>query len=294
MKMKKNVAFLLGVLLISSWVPFFTGCEAVEPPEENVPEEEMEWSEKVQYIYDHASYDAQEVTTVHQLAILTSISASLDDKGPITVTPSHLNKEAVTLVTLGGTQMVEGQATGMQESQLASFGKPNDYLTAVVNLFKDGTIPASTPVVLTGISLGGMIAQQLLSVAEVLESHEIRVVITFGSPLTLPLDRHGVKVVRFTDKNDKVPQMGELPLNSGMVTVENMSKTEMKKKMEELNQQEKILEESKYSGMLDTHALSYISEPCWDPYDFMGEKAGKNVLVLDQAMKFYAAPKISK
>ena len=150
--------------------------------------------------------------------------------------PALLDGEEITLVTLGGTQMVEGQATGLQESQLASFGQPNDYLYALTERFKDGTIPAGKPVLLTGISLGGMIAQQLLGSEEVLASHRFKAIITFGSPITLPLDRKGVKVIRFADSNDKVPTLGEIPLNSGLVKVPGLDKEQLQARIAELHE----------------------------------------------------------
>lgn len=250
--------------------------------------------EKINKIYSSATTGPQEVKSVSSLAIITSICAARTVDGPISVTNAALNDEPVTLVTLGGTENKEGQATTMQESQLAAFGKPNDYLMALVNLFDNGTISQEYPVVVTGISLGGMIAQQLLSRTDIVEKFNIRAVITFGSPFTLPLERHGVRVVRFADVNDKVPQLGEMVLRSGMVSIEGMSKEDVIRKMDELDGIEKIVRQSKYTGMLDTHALSYIEDPCWNDVDFLGDKSKSNVLVLKEDMKFYPAPKSGK
>ena len=249
---------------------------------------------KINEIYSNASLGPQEVTTVNQLAILTSVCAAREVDGPITVTAATLNGEETTLVTLGGTENKEGQATTMQESQLAAFGKPNDYLTAVEKLFEDGTIPQNKPVIVTGISLGGMIAQQILGIEDILSKYSIRAIITFGSPLTLPLNRHGIQVVRFADVNDKVPQLGESVLRGGMVTVEGMTKEEVKAKIDELDKKEKITRTSKYSGLIETHALSYIEDECWSDVDFLGSKERSNVLILKENIRFYPAPKIQK
>lgn len=265
--------------------------ETPKDPEKD-PEASDELLKKLQAIYDHASIDPQQVTTVNQLAILTSYCASQEVAGPITVTPASLNGEEITLVTLGGTEEKEGQATTLKESQLASFGKPNDYLTAVTKLFADQVIPKEKPVLVTGISLGGMIAQQLLGDSLVTTDFTLCGIITFGSPINLPLDRKGVKVVRFADVNDKVPQMGEMLLRTGMVTP-HLTKEELKNTLNQLDEQEKIVRTSQYTELIQTHALSYIDEPCWDDVDFLGSRDRKNVLVLHETMKFYPAPQLS-
>ena len=242
-------------------------------------------------IYDNVSSGPQKVRTVHQLALLTSYCASVDGLGPISITPALFNEKEFTLVTLGGTQNVDGQATSMTESQLASFGKPNDYLYALVDLFKNGSIPSYKPVILTGISLGGMIAQQILGVQQVLDSHKIEAIITFGSPFTLPIERKDVKIVRFTDVCDEVPQMGEMIINKGWVSVEGYSKDELKKEVSKINSNECIYRKCRYTGMIAVHALSYVEDPCWNDVDFMGSKSKNNCIELTKPMKFYPAPK---
>ena len=306
--MKTIYPYILLLLFLGT--PAFVSCsdddaeeEMEEIPQENQepgeqPQEQdspgfisPEILEKVTEIYSQATIGPQRVTTVHQLAILTSLCASREGDGPITVTRAQLNGEAVTLVTLGGTEMVDGQATSMEESQLAAMGKSNDYLKAVVKLFNDSTISPKNPVLVSGISLGGMIAQQLLGEPQILEKFDLRAVITFGSPLTLPFDRKGVKVVRFADVHDKVPSLGESMLRMGLVKIPEMSKSQIIEKMDALDQKEKVVRTSKYSGMIETHALSYVEDECWLDVDFLGDKAKNNVLELIERMKFYAAPK---
>lgn len=265
-----------------------------DPGDKPEPEKPLSPIEMIHAIYDNASIEPQEITSVHQLAIITSVCASLDDcEGPISVTPALLNGEAITLVTLGGTEEKEGQATTMKESQLASFGLPNDYLNAVVQLFKDGSIPSQKPVLITGISLGGMIAQQLLGVQEIMSSFKFRGIITFGSPITLPLDRQGVQVVRFVDENDQVPKMGEMLLRTGFVTGNEMSEEELMLRLDKLDRVEKIRRTSKYTDMMETHALSYIEDDCWTATDFLGDPEKRNKLELLRKMKFYPAPKMT-
>lgn len=270
-----------------------TGESETPKPEGGFMEIPQEVLDKVKGIYGKASVGPQKVTTVHQMAILTSICATRKEDGPITVTSAELNGEEVTLITLGGTEDVEGQATSLEESQLAAFGKSNDYLVAFTKLFEENVVPQSKPVVIAGISLGGMIAQQILSQSWVMEHYDIMAIITFGSPITLPLDRKGVKVVRFADVHDKVPQLGESVLRSGILTSSQMNRQELLQKLSVLDELEKVSCTSKYTGMIETHALSYIEDSCWNDTDFLGDSSKKNVLELKETMKFYPAPKLS-
>ena len=319
--MKKIYTFLIAGMMILPTTAAISSCSDDDPidetenpldkPQDNnegdsdkddnndssdgkLPEIPEEVLVKINEIYSKATTGPQEVKSISHLAILTSICAARDVDGPISVTNATLNNEEITLVTLGGTEFKEGQATTMQESQLAAFGKPNDYLTAVCNLFGNGTIPQNKPVVVTGISLGGMIAQQLLGVQNIVENFDLRAIITFGSPLTLPLERSNVKVVRFADINDKVPQLGETVLRSGMVTGNTISKDELTAIINKLDEAEKIVRQSKYTDMIETHALSYVEDECWNDIDFLGDKNKGNVLKLKEDMKFYPAPQIKK
>ena len=228
----------------------------------------------------------QVVDSVVDLGVMTSINQANYSRGPISVTPAILTvdgiAEEITLVTLGGTQNLEGQATTMEESKLASMGKTNDYLKAVLKVFDDGTVPKDKPVMISGISLGGMIAQQILGEKSVTDNYIIKAVITFGSPITMPFDRGGVKVVRFVDSNDIVPKLGEKGMSN-----KNDSR------IPALQKEERIMLTGAHKDGIETHALSYISDSVWDAYDFMGVKGGNATLELLKPLTFYKAPKLS-
>ena len=295
---KLNLKLLLTLCWAMVLAVALPACSNDDDPGQGKDSEEEgflspELMEKILSIYGSASYGPQTVTEVNQLAILTSMCASLEGRGPITLTPAQLNGKDITLLTLGGTQEVEGQATTMEESRLAAMGSDNDYLKAVVALFDNGTIPTSKPVLVTGISLGGMIAQQLMGVECVTSKYEIAAVITFGSPITLPIHREHYKVIRFADVNDKVPVLGESMLRMGLLTSGQMTKPELKTLLDALDNRERIARTSKYTDMISTHALSYIEDPCWSDIDFMGDKSKKNKLELKEEMHFYPAPKLN-
>ena len=315
--MKEITTFAMAVLFAFPLAQTFTSCSSDIEEEEVVATATMQSEyrlqmgfekegrclellipkhvmEKVTAIFASTHTGPQEVTTVQQLARLTSIGATPKGGDPIGVTSATLNGEEITLVTLGGTENVKGQATGSKESNLASRGKSNDYLVAVTKLFDENVIPKGKPVIVTGISLGGMIAQQVLGQKSITDNYSIRAVITFGSPLTLPLDRKGAQVVRFADVHDKVPTLGEGFLRSGLLTIGKMPKKELNQILENLDTSERVVRSGLYTGMVETHLLSYFDDPCWDDVDFLGDTSKKNVLELTENMKFYPAPRLNK
>lgn len=237
------------------------------------------------YTSEDGEVHEQIIDSVVDLGVMTSINQADYSRGPISVTPARLTIkgeiEDITLVTLGGTQNLEGQATTMKESELASKGMSNDYLKAVLKLFEDGTIPKEKPVFISGISLGGMIAQQLLGESFIVDNFIIRAVVTFGSPITMPFDRHNVKVVRFVDSNDIVPKLGEMGMSN-----KNDSR------IAGLHNTERIMLKGAHKDGVETHALSYINDPVWKEYDFMGIKGGNSTIELLDKLTFYKAPKL--
>ena len=243
--------------------------------------------DKINHIYWKYTTGKQIVTTSQHLAVLTSMCSfgKNVNRGPIAVAKSLLNNEEITLIMLGGTQIKEGQATGFKESKLSAYGKDNDYLIALLNLFKskdkDGKyiIPKDKPLLITGISLGGMIAQQLLSKEEIKNNYQIKSIICFGSPLVKPLDRKNIRVKRFCDRGDIVPKMETISVK-------------LNKSKKTLDKEEKIIENGGYKTKIESHALSYVSNKCWDKYDFYGDRKGTNTLELLEEIKFYDAPTI--
>ena len=244
----------------------------------------QELIDKVNNVYWKYNIGPQVVIKPQNLAVLTSMCSfgKNVNRGPIAVANSLLNGEEITLVMLGGTQIKEGQATTFEESKLSSYGKDNDYLKAVLNLFKnEEVISKDKPLLIVGISLGGMIAQQLLSKEEITNNFNIKSIICFGSPLVIPLDRKGIRIKRFCDKGDIVPKL-------------EIFKVKFSKKKKELDKKEKILESGGYKTKIESHALSYVSNECWDKYYFYGEENGNNKLELIEEIKFYEAPKMEK
>lgn len=79
-----------------------------------------------------------------------------------------------------------------------------------------------------------------------------------------------------------------------MLTIGKMSRRKLLRTLDEMDANEKISRTSKYTDMIEAHALSYIEDECWNNVDFMGDYEKKNVLVLNEAMTFYPALKLSR
>ena len=245
--------------------------------------------DKINNIYWKYTTGPQIIKKPRDLAVLTSMSSFGKDNnnGPIGVVKCKFNDlEKVTLILLGGTQVKAGQATSMEESKLSTYGKDNDYLDAVLEVFKKenqqgNIIPKENPIIITGISLGGMIAQQLLSKKGIVDNYTIKSIICFGSPLVKPLQREQFRIKRFVEKGDIVPKFESLSLKIGR----------NRKLIKSLNQKEKIIEDNKYKSILECHALSYVDNNKFNKYDFYGEENGKNQLEILEEIQYFEAPK---
>ena len=243
---------------------------------------DKELIDRINNIYWKYNLGAQMVKKPRDLAVLTSYSSfgKNNKNGPIGVAKCLFNKEKVTLIMLGGTQFREGQATTFKESKLSMKGKDNDYLDAVLDVFNNNVISKKEPVIISGISLGGMIAQQILSKVEITNNYNIKSIICFGSPIVNPVDRKGIRVIRFTDKGDIVPKLGKF--TSRFHGINN----KIRKK---LDNEERILEDGNYKKTIESHALSYVECVGFDKYDFYGVLNGKNTLEILEDIKYYDA-----
>ena len=210
-----------------------------------------------------------------------------------------LNGEEATLVNLGGTMFVDGQATGIKEDLLSAMEQTNDYLKNIIRLFystkEDGTplVPADKPVIVSGISLGGMVAQQLLAQKDLMNDFDIKAIICFGSPLLAPHDRtESTRVVRFCDTMDIVPYLGKSMMRD--ILAQEIFDREPSEMIRELDDQEMIKKDGGYKSPISAHALSYVDGSCWEGYDVLGVYGGNNQMIMQEDMQFYANPSLTK
>ena len=227
------------------------------------------------------------LTCSKELAVLSASCASTDNTGPIGIVPAILNnngiKTDITLITLGGTEFVDGQATNITTDILSGLELNNDYLRAIVKLFKtqdaegNNIIPLDKPIVVAGISLGGMVAQQLLAQEYITENYKIINIISFGSPIICPNYRTDYTTVRrLCDTIDIVPKL----------SVTEILDFDTAK----LDKIERIDKTGGYKTFIGGHALSYVDAECWNSFDVLGFENGNASLELLEEIKFYDAP----
>ena len=196
--------------------------------------------------------------------------------GPIIVTEGKLTKlfssQDVYFIALGGTELVDGQSTGILEDLQVGFQQDNAYLQNVVNVIKNN-IPVGSNLMLTGHSLGGMVAQQVAANSYVKENYNVVNTVTFGSPVISGGSREGI-VKRLGDTADFVPYLSV----TGQII----------RQVAGLNR-----ENGGYgTDGWKAHNESYIRSDVWGSYDVTGTKYGHAKLILDLSTQtYYKAPR---
>lgn len=245
-----------------------------------------EYKQLISEIYSRpAPTGATAITNINDLAFLCTLSAVRGDVGPIGIVPAKLESDGVIedvyLITLGGTEFKDGQATDIQTDVLAGFGKSNDYLRAVVDTV-NAQIPKNSKLFIAGLSLGGMVAQQVASEPEICNNYEIVNTMCIGSPLVINEKsnlREG-KILRFEDSFDFVPKASIYTFNLSV-----MSKYS----------HERISEKSDYIQPIYAHTFSYVSSPVWKKYDAAGIENGNSTLRFNaDNITYYNAPIINQ
>ena len=217
----------------------------------------------------------QEYTQANQICEICYQGYNGGTQGPIIVIRGFLKKgnssKEVYLVTLSGTELVENQSTGYLTDLLVGFNQNNAYLRNVVSVIKTN-IPAGSNLILSGHSLGGMVAQQVAANSEIKAKYNVLNTVTFGSPLISEGSREGT-VKRLGDVSDVVPYLSA----TGNIVWQVCG----------LNR-----ENGGYgTDVGSAHSDSYIRSDVWGKYDVTGTKYGSAKLSLDLAsQRYYKSP----
>lgn len=192
-------------------------------------------------------------------------------KGPIVVTKGKLITKSASkeiyLITLSGTEQVKNQSTGFWTDLKAGFNQDNAYLKNVVSVIKNN-IPTGSNLILSGHSLGGMVAQQVAANTDIKSNYQILNTVTFGSPLISAGSREGT-VKRLGDTADVVPYLSA----TGHIIWQICG----------LNR-----ENGGYgSNVIDAHLESYLRSDVWGSYDVLGYKNGTASMELDLSTQTY-------
>lgn len=199
--------------------------------------------------------------------------------GPISIAKASLTytnttTKQVYLISLSGTELVTNQSTYIINDLLTGFNLGSPYLTAATNAIHNN-IPSNSMLVISGHSLGGMIAQQLAASPSIKNNYQILNVVTFGSPLISAGRREGT-IRRLGDKNDWVPYLSATGTILFPWQVWGLNK-----------------EDGGYSStdVMGSHIESYKRNDVWGNYDVLGFKyTSSRIIFEEEDLSFYHAP----
>lgn len=221
------------------------------------------------------------IENINDVTFMCSLSAIDGNVGPIGIVPAKYTvngtSDDIYFIFLGGTEFKDGQATDFKTDILSGFGKDNDYLQALINTVKLN-VPKDSKLFVSGLSLGGMVAQQFISNEDIANCYDIVNTVCIGSPLIINERsdiREGV-VKRIEDKSDFVP-------NLSIYSINPMYKAKYSNEV--------VSEKTQYTNGLYAHTFSYVDEDVWKKYDVAGTLNGSATLSFDaDNITYYDAP----
>ncbi len=256
-RMKKFIALLLTCCLLALPMLSFAAAQTVTPTDaENDP----------------AEVPADEIFTFTSVADVASVilNKELLPWGEVYITPATLTteegEEDVYFVCFRGTGHTMDKANNLIACFLSAFNRDSGYLR-LAKQYLNKYVPEGAKLVLSGHSLGGMIAQQLICTDEITERYEILNTLTYGSPyvVTSAAHREG-PLVRCVDKFDVIPKFSP----AIFVTPSNYRNA--------------VTIDGGYLGDPDgAHNLSYPRADLWGGYDVFGVKCGTASLTFHRA-----------
>ncbi len=198
--------------------------------------------------------------------------------GPFSITQATLKTKSsskkVYVVALSGTDTdAKNQTTGYWTDLLVGFEQDNKYIQNVRKAILKN-VPKGSNLLVTGHSLGGMVAQQVASDDTIKANYNILNTVTFGSPLINGFKREGT-VRRLGDTSDVVPYLSLTTFTNVVWQSAGLNR-----------------ENGGYgSNLLGAHCESYNRSDVWGAYDVTGKKNGDATLIMKYSTtKFYASP----
>lgn len=179
-------------------------------------------------------------------------------------TVTQVNEDDVYIVGMSGTDPIAlNSTTGVITDLLSGFEQDNKFVRNIKKVMFEN-IPEGSKVIVSGHSLGGMVAQQIAADTEVKDRYEILNVVAFGSPQVEGVNREG-NVQRLGDTSDVVPYLSVNTFRNIIWQVKGLNK-----------------EDGGYFGRFITaHCQSYQRDDVWGGYDVLGVKGGTAKLTVD-------------
>ncbi|NOK59302.1 MAG: hypothetical protein GFH27_549283n239 [Chloroflexi bacterium AL-W] len=208
-----------------------------------------------------------------QLASLVYDGYNEGERGPVSIIPGTLDPgdgspaEDVYIVTLSGTEFVEGQPTGIVNDLMIGTVDTNFYAWEVRDVIREHIPPGST-IILAGHSLGGMVAQSLAGSPTLKEEYDIRNTVAFGSPYIQFTPYEG-EVQRLADSTDPVP----------FLSLDGLLRPDIQIFGREV-------EDSEYF-FVDAHRHSYTDAEVWKDYDAVGIEDGTATIRYNPAQRTF-------
>lgn len=190
-------------------------------------------------------------------------------------------------------------AIGFLEYIQAAMGLTNEYTYDSYyvlhnyreQLVKSGKISTNEKpdLIIVGLSLGGLIAQQLASLDAVQEQYNVLNVVTYGAPIIAQHDiAKTTKVQRMVDSVDAIPKLSVYQYDHGINGFNS-----------NYNNNNAVVKTGIFETFLGSHTLSYSMDSVWGNVDVLGFENGGATLTFTYdkqgtQMNWYSAPQFAK
>lgn len=218
--------------------------------------------QKIKEVYQ-SEYDGDEVTLncIKDATILCGLPSASDEYGAICI--GKLKNKPGYVVALGGTDLINAEENlGIKEDIQSAFNQDNEYKKNAIKAILE-TIPKGEDIYIYGLSLGGMVLQQVIANIDVKTNYNIKAAVAIGSPIT---DVNRQKIVFIEDESDIVPNL----------SVKSMLLSMIYRKYDT-----HIKRDGNYKTFIGAHALSYADSDVWNDVDVLGIVNGSNSLIID-------------
>ena len=159
--------------------------------------------EKIKQVYKD-KYEGDEVVLncIKDATVLCGLASASDEYGAICI--GKLKNKPGYVISLGGTDLINAEENlGIKEDIQSAFNQDNEYKKNAIKAILE-TIPKGEDIYIYGLSLGGMVLQQVIADIDVKTNYNIKAAVAIGSPIT---DVNRQKIVFIEDESDIVPNL---------------------------------------------------------------------------------------